>query len=93
MEREHLQIHFLHTYLLSSPQSDYEKSSVPLDVVLATGRILVDSCLKYGDFSKTSWLTLSDFLNTSRMGKDHYDRDSLVSEFYHALILLLEVKN
>lgn len=51
----------------------------------------MDATLKYGDFGKSSWLNLSDFLNTSRMGKDHYDRDSLVSDFYHALILLLEV--
>lgn len=70
--------------------ADSEKSSVPLDAVLVIGRVLTSVTSNYGDFSKSSWLNLSDFLNSSRMGKDHYDRDALVNDLYFSLLILLE---
>ena len=71
-------------------QAEFEKSSVPLECVLAAGEVLVDTAHKYGDFSKSSWMGIGDFLNSSRMGKDHYDRDQLVTDFYFAMLLLAE---
>ena len=71
-------------------QAEFEKSSVPLECVLAAGEVLVDAAHKYGDFSKSTWLGVGDFLNSSRMGKDHYDRDQLATDFYFAMLLLAE---
>eukprot|EP00270_Netrium_digitus_P010355 TRINITY_DN3209_c0_g3_i1.p1 TRINITY_DN3209_c0_g3~~TRINITY_DN3209_c0_g3_i1.p1 ORF type:complete len:376 (+),score=84.50 TRINITY_DN3209_c0_g3_i1:106-1128(+) len=67
-----------------------EKTSIPLDAVISMGRILTDTAGRYGDASKGSWLGLQDFLNSGRMGKDHFDRDQLVSDFYYTMLYLFE---
>jgi len=74
----------------ASKVAEFEKSTIPLECVTATGNLLLNFCGKYGDFSSNSWLGLSDFLNHSRMGKDHFDRDQLVTDFYFAILLLAE---
>lgn len=70
--------------------ADHEKSSVPPEAVAALGGVLADVAASYGDFSKGSWLGLQDFLNSTRMGKDHFDRDNLVNDFYFAVLYLVE---
>eukprot|EP00850_Spirogloea_muscicola_P017836 SM000157S02066 [mRNA] locus=s157:184139:185727:+ [translate_table: standard] len=71
--------------------ADAEKSSVPAEAVMAIGSILTDMSLKYGNFAKTSLTQgLQDFLNGSKMGKDHYDRDALANDLYFAVLLLAE---
>eukprot|EP00850_Spirogloea_muscicola_P011109 SM000068S20541 [mRNA] locus=s68:47809:49381:+ [translate_table: standard] len=71
--------------------ADVEKSSVPPEAVMAIGSILTDMSLKYGNFAKTSLTQgLQDFLNGSKMGKDHYDRDALANDLYFAVLLLAE---
>lgn len=47
---------------------------------------------RFGDFQKSSILQgLQEYINMSRMGKDHYDRDTMVHEFYYAILLCTEV--
>lgn len=70
--------------------ADHEKSSVPPEAVSCLGSVLGDVASRYGDFSKGSWLGLQDFLNSTRMGKDHFDRDNLVNDFYFAILYLVE---
>lgn len=50
--------------------------------------------LKYGDFEKGKLLQgMQDFLNKSRMGKDHYDRDSLSHDMYYSVLYIAEVSS
>lgn len=50
-----------------------------------------DEALRFGDFQKSSILQgLQEYINMSRMGKDHYDRDTMVHEFYYAILLCSE---
>lgn len=71
--------------------TDMEKDSVPIDVVSAFGHSVCDECLKYGDFEKGKFQqSMQDFLNKSRMGKEHFDRDSLVHDIYYAVLIAAE---
>lgn len=73
-------------------QTEPEKSSVPLDAVLLTGNVLCDEALKFGNFEQGKFVKgMQDFLNKSRMGKDHYDRDTLSHDFYYAMLYVSEV--
>lgn len=67
-----------------------EKTSVTLESAAVVSRLLVETATKYGDFSGGGW-GLQDFLNSARMGKDHFDRDSLVNDFYYAILFLQDV--
>jgi hypothetical protein len=70
---------------------DPEKSTVPLEMVLVLGGAMSDEALRFGDFQKSSVLQgLQEYINMSRMGKDHYDRDTMVHEFYYAILLCSE---
>eukprot|EP00897_Mesotaenium_endlicherianum_P001876 jgi/Mesen1/1716/ME000138S00581 len=69
---------------------DIANSTVPLEVVQCMADIFLDIASRHGDFTKGSWLGLQDFLNSGRMGKDHFDRDGLVSEFYFTTLYLTE---
>lgn len=65
---------------------------MPLEMVLVLGGSMSDEALKFGDFQKSSILQgLQEYINMSRMGKDHYDRETMVHEFYYALLLCTEV--
>lgn len=71
--------------------TDPEKSTVPLDVVTVLGGVLYEESLKYGDFQKNILVQgMQDFLNKSRMGKDHYDRDSIAHDVYYAVLICAE---
>ncbi|CAK9858055.1 unnamed protein product [Sphagnum jensenii] len=71
--------------------TDVEKSSVPLDAVIVLGGAMSEESMKYGDFQKGSILQgLQEYMNMSKMGKDHYDRDSLVHDFYYAILICSE---
>jgi hypothetical protein len=73
-------------------QTDPEKSTIPLDVVTVLGGVLTEESLKYGDFQKNALVQgMQDFLNKSRMGKDHYDRDSIAHDVYYAVLICAEV--
>jgi hypothetical protein len=51
-----------------------------------------EESLKYGEFQKGSILQgLQEYMNMSKMGKDHYDRDSLVHDLYYAILICSEV--
>lgn len=70
---------------------DPEKSSVPLEMVLVLGGSMSEEAQRFGDFQKSSILQgLQEYINMSRMGKDHYDRDTMVHEFYYAILLCTE---
>jgi hypothetical protein len=70
---------------------DAEKSTVPLEMVLVLGGSMSDEATRFGDFQKSSILQgLQEYINMSRMGKDHFDRDTLVHEFYYAILLCSE---
>lgn len=75
-----------------SVQTAGEKSSVTLESVAALSSVLVSTCNKYGDTSSSGW-GLQDFLNSSRMGKDHFDRDQLVSDCYFAILYAQDVRH
>ena len=78
------------TYLFL--QLDPEKSTVPLDMTMTLAGSMSDEALKFGNFQKSSILQgLQEYLNMSRMGKDHYDRDTMVHEFYYAILMCSEV--
>lgn len=73
-------------------QTDSEKTTVPIDVVVVLGGVLMEETLKYGEFQKSAIVQgMQDFLNKSRMGKDHYDRDSVAHDVYYAVLILAEV--
>lgn len=74
----------------SSSQTGGEKSSVTLETMAGLNSVLISACSKYGDFSAGGW-GLQDFLNSSRMGKDHFDRDQLVSDLYFAILFAQDV--
>lgn len=70
---------------------DPEKSTVPLDMTMTLAGSMSDEALKFGNFQKSSILQgLQEYLNMSRMGKDHYDRDTMVHEFYYAILMCSE---
>lgn len=72
--------------------ADMEKSSVPIDAVTAFGHSVCDECLKYGDFEKGKFhQSMQDFMNKARMGKEHFDRDSLVHDVYYAVLVTAEI--
>lgn len=74
-------------------QTDPEKSTVPLDVVTVFGGVLFEESLRYGEFQKNVVVQgMQDFLNKSRMGKDHYDRDSIAHDVYYAVLICAEVE-
>ncbi|BBN16857.1 hypothetical protein MPTK1_7g09890 [Marchantia polymorpha subsp. ruderalis] len=71
--------------------TDSEKTTVPIDVVVVLGGVLMEETLKYGEFQKSAIVQgMQDFLNKSRMGKDHYDRDSVAHDVYYAVLILAE---
>ncbi|CAM6107487.1 unnamed protein product [Calypogeia fissa] len=78
--------------LLSAKRlTDPEKSTVPLDVVTVLGGVLFEESLKYGDFQRNVVVQgMQDFLNKARMGKDHYDRDSIAHDIYYAVLICAE---
>ncbi|CAM6104750.1 unnamed protein product [Calypogeia fissa] len=78
--------------LLSAKRlTDPEKSTVPLDVVTVLGEVLFEESLKYGDFQRNIVVQgMQDFLNKARMGKDHYDRDSIAHDVYYAVLICAE---
>ncbi|CAI5533034.1 unnamed protein product [Closterium sp. Naga37s-1] len=67
-----------------------EKSSVALETLLLLTRVLTSVSQRYGEQSGQGW-GLQDFLNSSRMGKDHFDRDQLVIDFYFAILFVQDV--
>eukprot|EP00249_Psilotum_nudum_P014527 c24865_g1_i3 orf=309-899(-) len=68
-----------------------EKGSVPLEAVIIFGHAACEECLKYGDFEKGKFQqTMQDLLNKSRMGKSHFDRDTLVHDVYYAILVVVE---
>lgn len=86
-------MHWLITQLNELLQIDAEKSTVPLDTLLVFAGSMCDESLQFGDFQKASILQgLQNYLNMTRMGKDHYDRDLLVHDFYYAILVCSEVK-
>ena len=68
-----------------------EKSSFAHETMMALSRLLLDLNQKYGEGSSSGW-GLQDFLNSARMGKDHFDRDQLVSDLYFALLFAQDVR-
>ena len=67
---------------------------MPLEMVLVLAGSMSDEALRFGDFQKSSILQgLQEYINMSRMGKDHYDRDTMVHEFYYAILLCTEVRS
>jgi hypothetical protein len=87
---------YKHEVILVSQQTakrliEPEKSTVPLEMVLVLAGSMSDEALRYGDFQKSSILQgLQEYINMTRMGKDHYDRDTMVHEFYYAILLCTE---
>ncbi|CAI5979115.1 unnamed protein product [Closterium sp. NIES-65] len=67
-----------------------EKSSVAHETLLLLCRVLSSVSQRYGEQSGQGW-GLQDFLNSSRMGKDHFDRDQLVIDFYFAILFVQDV--
>ncbi|CAI5473535.1 unnamed protein product [Closterium sp. Yama58-4] len=67
-----------------------EKSSVAHETLLLLTRVLTSVSQRYGEQSGQGW-GLQDFLNSSRMGKDHFDRDQLVTDFYFAILFVQDV--
>ena len=73
-------------------QTDIERSTIPLEMILCVGAAVFDESLKYGDFQKGKLFQgLQDFLNKSRMGSNHFDRDALSHDVYYAALYLAEV--
>ena len=73
-------------------QTDIERSTIPLETILCIGAAVFDESLKYGDFQKGKLFQgLQDFLNKSRMGSNHFDRDALSHDVYYAALYLAEV--
>ncbi|KAL3679830.1 hypothetical protein R1sor_022786 [Riccia sorocarpa] len=71
--------------------TDSDKTTVPLDVVIVLGGVLSEETMKYGDFTKSAIVQgMQDILNKQRMGKDHYDRDSVGHDVYYAVLILAE---
>lgn len=72
--------------------TDMDKSSVPVDVVTTFGHSVCNECLKYGDFDKGKFhQSMQDFMNSARMGKEHFDRDSLVHDIYYSVLVAAEM--
>ncbi|EFJ13757.1 hypothetical protein SELMODRAFT_424266 [Selaginella moellendorffii] len=70
---------------------DIERSSIPLDAVLVMSQSVCSEALKFGDFEKGIFTrSIQDYRNKSRMGKDHYDRDTLIHDVYYSLLLASE---
>ncbi|KAL2613239.1 hypothetical protein R1flu_024931 [Riccia fluitans] len=71
--------------------TDSDKTTVPLDVVIVLAGVLLEETQKYGDFSKSAIVQgMQDILNKQRMGKDHYDRDSVGHDVYYSVLILAE---
>ncbi|KAJ7516149.1 hypothetical protein O6H91_22G044900 [Diphasiastrum complanatum] len=71
--------------------TDAEKSSVPLDAVIILGHAVCEESLNYGDFEKGKFNQgMQDFLNKSRMGKDHFDRESISHDIYYSVLITAE---
>ncbi|KAH8957133.1 hypothetical protein BDL97_07G076400 [Sphagnum fallax] len=93
---EHLHAGYKHEVHAASLQSakrltDGERSTVPLDAILVLGAAMSDEVLKYGDFEKGKLLQgMQDLMNNLRMGKEHYDRDSLSHDVYYAILFIAE---
>ncbi|XP_024374916.1 uncharacterized protein [Physcomitrium patens] len=87
---------YTHEVILVSKQTakrliDGERSAVPLDMVLVLGGSMSDEAMRYGDFQNNSILKeLKEYINLTRMCKDHYDRDLMVHDFYYAALLCVE---
>ncbi|CAM6010431.1 unnamed protein product [Sphagnum balticum] len=85
--------HEVHAASLQSAKrlTDGERSTVPLDAILVLGTAMSDEVLKYGDFEKGKLLQgMQDLMNNLRMGKEHYDRDSLSHDVYYAILFIAE---
>lgn len=69
-----------------------DKSSVSHESLALLSRCLSDACRRYGEGGGLQgWGGLQDFLNSSRMGKDHFDRDQLVTDMYFAVLFVQDV--
>lgn len=73
-------------------QTDTTKSSVPLDALMCMGAAIYAESLKVGDFQQgVMFQGLQDFLNKSRMGSNHFDRDKLSHDLYYSTLYIVEV--
>ncbi|CAI5494503.1 unnamed protein product [Closterium sp. Naga37s-1] len=75
-----------------------DRSSVEHQTLQALSRTLVEACRQHGmdvtpsvKGGKLGFQGLEDFLNLSRMGTDHYDRDKLVTDLYFAFLFAQDV--
>lgn len=73
-------------------QTDLARSTVPLDALLRIGGTIYEESLRYGDFNEGKLFQgLQDFLNKSRMGSNHFDRDKLSHDLYYSTLYVVEV--
>ncbi|CAI7808175.1 unnamed protein product [Closterium sp. NIES-54] len=75
-----------------------DRSSVEHQTLQVLSRTLVEACRQHGmdvtpsvKGGKLGFQGLEDFLNSSRMGNDHYDRDKLVTDLYFAFLFAQDV--
>lgn len=69
-----------------------DRSTVPLDALLCIGGAIYEESLKYGDLNEGKLFHgLQDFLNKSRMGSNHFDRDRLSHDLYYSTLYMVEV--
>ena len=65
---------------------------MPIDVVGIFSSAVCGECLKYGDLEKGKFQQgVQDFINKTRIGKEHFDRDGLVHDIYYAVLIVTEV--
>ncbi|GJP53480.1 hypothetical protein CLOM_g12643 [Closterium sp. NIES-68] len=70
-----------------------DRSSVEHQTLQALSQTLIEACRQHGmdvtssvKGGRLGFQGLEDFLNSSRMGTDHYDRDKLVTDLYFAFL-------
>ncbi|CAI5484903.1 unnamed protein product [Closterium sp. Yama58-4] len=75
-----------------------DRSSVEHQTLQALSRTLMEACRQHGmdvtpsvKGGRLGFQGLEDFLNSSRMGTDHYDRDKLVTDLYFAFLFAQDV--
>lgn len=73
-------------------QTDVDRSTVPLDALMSMGAAVYAESLKVGDLQQGKiFQGLQDFLNKSRMGSNHFDRDKLSHDLYYSTLYIVEV--
>ncbi|CAI5471781.1 unnamed protein product [Closterium sp. Yama58-4] len=75
-----------------------DRSSVEHQTLQALSRTLVEACRQHGmdvtpsvKGGRLGFQGLEDFLNSSRMGTDHYDCDKLVTDLYFAFLFAQDI--